>query len=54
VLAERRLGGTKSTTIYGPLGEGQRRRARADGLQLEPVALQDLFVHLTTTEEAPS
>jgi ABC-2 type transport system ATP-binding protein len=33
VLAERRLGGTKSTTIYGPLGEDQRRRARADGLQ---------------------
>jgi ABC-2 type transport system ATP-binding protein len=47
VLNERRLGATKSTTVYGPLTEAQQRRAAAVGLALEPVALQDLFVHLT-------
>lgn len=47
VLNERRLGGTKSVTVYGQLTGDQRRRVEADGLQLEPVPLQDLFVHLT-------
>jgi ABC-2 type transport system ATP-binding protein len=47
VLGERRLGGTKAVTVYGSLSEQLRRRADTAGLQLEPVALQDLFVHLT-------
>jgi ABC-2 type transport system ATP-binding protein len=47
VLNRRQLGGTRSATIYGPLAEADRRRATTDGLQLEPVPLQDLFVHLT-------
>jgi ABC-2 type transport system ATP-binding protein len=47
VLNRRRLGGTRSATIYGPLDEAERRHAAADGLHLEPVPLQDLFVHLT-------
>jgi ABC-2 type transport system ATP-binding protein len=46
VLSERRLGGTKSTTVYGP-PDSLRHHAAAAGAQLEPVALQDLFVHLT-------
>lgn len=53
VLGEQRLGGTKSTTVYGDLSDEQRAAARAAGLELGPVALQDLFVHLTkTTREA--
>jgi ABC-2 type transport system ATP-binding protein len=47
VLSERRLGGTTAVTLYGPLSDEQRHRAKTAGLQLEPVALQDLFVHLT-------
>jgi ABC-2 type transport system ATP-binding protein len=50
VLNRRQLGGTRSATIYGPLDEAERRRATAAGLQLEPVPLQDLFVHLTADE----
>jgi ABC-2 type transport system ATP-binding protein len=47
VLGERALGPTKSTTIYGPVDADLRERARAAGLELGPVGLQDLFVHLT-------
>jgi ABC-2 type transport system ATP-binding protein len=47
VLTERRLGSTRSATVDGPLTPAQRRRAEAEGLQVEPVPLQDLFVHLT-------
>jgi ABC-2 type transport system ATP-binding protein len=48
VLSERRLGATRSATVDGPLTPAQRDRAKAEGLQVEPVPLQDLFVHLTT------
>jgi ABC-2 type transport system ATP-binding protein len=48
VLSERRLGGTRSATVDGPLTPAQRSQAEACGLQVEPVPLQDLFVHLTT------
>jgi ABC-2 type transport system ATP-binding protein len=48
VLGERRLGPTRSATVDGPLTPAQRDRAKAEGLQVEPVPLQDLFVHLTT------
>ncbi|MFC0105780.1 ATP-binding cassette domain-containing protein [Kibdelosporangium aridum] len=47
VLSERELGPTKSTTIYGPIDDELRERARAAGLELGPVGLQDLVVHLT-------
>lgn len=53
VLSVRSLGGTRSATVYGALDDEQRRRAAAEGLQLEPVALQDLFVHLTTGQQQP-
>jgi len=48
VLSEKTLGRTKSTTVYGPLDDDRRARAREAGLDLDPVALQDLFVHLTS------
>jgi ABC-2 type transport system ATP-binding protein len=47
VLDVRQLGRTKSAMVYGPLDEEARRRARAAGLDLDPISLEDLFVHLT-------
>lgn len=47
VLSEQQLGGTKSTTVYGDLDAIRRREALDAGLELGPVGLQDLFVHLT-------
>ncbi|MBB5789573.1 ABC transporter ATP-binding protein [Jiangella mangrovi] len=47
VLGEQRLGGTKSVTVYGEIGPDARAVAADWGLELSPVALQDLFVHLT-------
>jgi ABC-2 type transport system ATP-binding protein len=51
VLREQRLGGTKAAVVYGPHANGLRERARAAGLELGPVPLQDLFVHLTMHHE---
>jgi ABC-2 type transport system ATP-binding protein len=53
VLRERQLGRTKSAMVYGGLDEGHRRQARDAGLDLGPVALQDLFVHLTQPSGGP-
>lgn len=51
VLDRRSLGRTAQVTVDGTLSDDQRRSARDLGLDLGPVALQDLFVHLTTTGE---
>ncbi|MFI6681395.1 ATP-binding cassette domain-containing protein [Kribbella sp. NPDC050470] len=48
VLAEDRLGGTKSTTVLGDLDPDLVAQASAAGLEIGPVGLQDLFVHLTS------
>lgn len=47
VLREQRLGRTKSVVVYGEGAASVRDRARAAGLDLGPVPLQDLVVHLT-------
>jgi ABC-2 type transport system ATP-binding protein len=47
VLSEQRLGPTKSATVYGRLGPERDLAARALDLELGPVGLQDLFIHLT-------
>ena len=47
VLAEQRLGGTKSTTVLGDLDDALLAKARSAGLEVGPVGLQELFVHLT-------
>ena len=47
VLAEQRLGGTKSSTVLGDLDDALLAQARSAGLEIGPVGLQDLFVHLT-------
>ncbi|MEU6861015.1 ABC transporter ATP-binding protein [Glycomyces sp. NPDC046736] len=49
VLAEQRLGGTKSATVAALDGEVRARAADA-GLEIGPVGLQDLFIHLTDPE----
>ena len=53
VLRERQLGPTKSAMVYGGLDEQDRRQARDAGLDMGPVALQDLFVHLTQPSGGP-
>jgi ABC-2 type transport system ATP-binding protein len=47
VLSERQLGPTKQATIYGAHDPLFQAKARAHGMDLAPVPLQDLFVHLT-------
>lgn len=47
ILGEQKLGKTKSVTVFGDLSELKRKQALTAGLELGPVSLQDLFVHLT-------
>jgi ABC-2 type transport system ATP-binding protein len=47
VLSTKQLGGTSQATVYGALSDERRRAAVESGLELGPVPLQDLFVHLT-------
>ncbi|GAA0801293.1 ATP-binding cassette domain-containing protein [Spirilliplanes yamanashiensis] len=53
VLGEQRLGGTRAATVYGRLDAADRARAADAGLDLGPVGLQDLFVHLTGSAAEP-
>lgn len=52
VLAQRSLGATKEITVYGSLNERVLAQAEATGLQVGSLAIQDLFVHLTASEES--
>ncbi|MCP2169480.1 ABC transporter ATP-binding protein [Goodfellowiella coeruleoviolacea] len=52
VLGEQRLGNTKAVTVYERFDDARRRAARAAGLELGAVPVQDLFVHLTRQPEA--
>lgn len=55
VLATRDLGPTRAVTLFGDLDDDALYRAQRDGLDVGPVPLQDLFIHLThsrTTQEA--
>lgn len=47
VLAEQQLGGTKSITVAAAVDPGTRERAAAAGIEIGPVGLQELFIHLT-------
>lgn len=47
VIGERSLGRTKSAMIYGDINDAFRSEARAANLDIEPLGIQDLFVHLT-------
>lgn len=48
VVATEQLGPTTSTTVVGHVDDAHRQRARALGVDLADVPLQDLFVHLTS------
>ena len=56
VLGTQELGPTKATAIYGEIDDDRRAQARTAGLDLGPISLQDLFVHLTAPPptEAPT
>ncbi|WP_147794904.1 ABC transporter ATP-binding protein [Cellulomonas sp. Y8] len=47
VLGRQQLGGTVQATVLATLADGEAAGAKAAGLDLGPVPLQDLFVHLT-------
>ncbi|MFF1530876.1 ABC transporter ATP-binding protein [Cellulomonas sp. NPDC058312] len=47
VLSRQQLGGTAQATVLATLDDGEAADARAAGLEIGPVPLQDLFVHLT-------
>jgi ABC-2 type transport system ATP-binding protein len=47
VLSERSLGPTKAVTVFGELTPRQRHAAKDADIELGPVGLQDIFVHLT-------
>ncbi|RWZ59692.1 ABC transporter ATP-binding protein [Labedella populi] len=50
VIGRDGIGGLASVTFTGPLHPTERREARELGLELAPVSLQQLVVHLTGTE----
>ncbi|WP_400244201.1 ATP-binding cassette domain-containing protein [Niallia sp. JL1B1071] len=50
-LNSQTLGGTKSVMVYEELTNEKREQARMKGLEIGPVSLQDLFIHLTKEEE---
>ncbi|THG88686.1 ABC transporter, partial [Alkalihalobacillus alcalophilus ATCC 27647 = CGMCC 1.3604] len=47
ILKEQVLGGTKKVMIYSELTEEEKADARAKQLELGPITLQELFIHLT-------
>lgn len=52
VLGSRSLGPTKSAMVYGELDDARRRKAADAGLELGPIEMQDLFIHLTAEDGA--
>lgn len=50
-LNVQQLGNTKSVMIYGHLNENERQGALLKGLEIGPISLQDLFIHLTGEED---
>ncbi len=49
-LNVQQLGGTKSVMVYGEISEDVRKDALQKGLEVGPISLQDLFIHLTEEE----
>jgi ABC-2 type transport system ATP-binding protein len=54
VVSSRRLGPTRWVVVVDPLDEARRARAVAAGVDIAPVPLQDLFVHLVSQNESES
>lgn len=49
-LHVQQLGNTKSIMVYGELSERERRLAAENDLEIGPISLQELFIHLTEEE----
>lgn len=47
LLNVQQLGNTKSVMVYGELTERERKNAQQSRLEVGPISLQDLFIHLT-------
>lgn len=54
VLSSRTLGTTKQAVVYDEFNGDVARRAAAAGVDIEPIPLQDLFIHLTSPEQLTS
>lgn len=52
ILNSQQLGGTKSVMVYGEINEAKQREATQLDLDIGPLALQDLFIHLTKKEQS--
>lgn len=50
VLNVQQLGSTKAVMVYGELNEEAQLAAHRAGLEIGPISLQDLFIHLTGEE----
>ncbi|MCA9834979.1 MAG: ABC transporter ATP-binding protein [Thermomicrobiales bacterium] len=51
VIGERQLGRTKSAMVYGEINIGFLEQASTDGLDVESLGVQDLFVYLTQPKD---
>lgn len=51
LLHTEKLGNTKAAMIYGELSQQERNDALIKGLELAPLSLQELFIHLTEEEK---
>lgn len=47
VIGRKTLGGTASCVLYAAMSDADHAEAEAAGLEVTPVPLQDLFIHLT-------
>ena len=50
VINIKKLGPTKSAMVYGQLNPTRKKEAEELGLEIGPVSLQELFIHLTDDE----
>lgn len=50
-LNTQQLGNTKSVMVYGELNDRDRKAAQQKGLEVGPISLQDLFIHLTEGDD---
>ncbi|GAB6091198.1 ATP-binding cassette domain-containing protein [Spirochaeta dissipatitropha] len=50
VISRKTLGGTAAAMLYGLLTEKEQEAAVTQGLELSPVSLQELFIHLSKEE----
>lgn len=50
VIGDRSLGRTRSAMIYGDINDAFVADARVANLEVEPLGIQDLFVHLTQSQ----